>query len=117
MLVLATAATQTPQKGNPLFTFIMVGVFFAFYWFYLRPRNKKRREQLTQSRNFEVGDEIQTIGGLIATVVAINDDKIAVRTDSGVELSFIKRAIAGRYNPPAAIVESAPEADTEAEGQ
>jgi preprotein translocase subunit YajC len=114
MLILATEATQ---KGNPLITFIMVGVFFSFYWFYMRPRNKKRREQMTQSRNFEVGDEIQTIGGLIATVVAINDDKIAVRTDSGVELSFIKRAIAGRYNPPAAIVESAPEADTEAEGQ
>ncbi len=117
MLVLATDAAQATQKGNPLFTFIMVGVFFAFYWFYMRPRNKKRREQMTQSRNFEVGDEIQTIGGLIATVVAINDDKIAVRTDSGVELSFVKRAIAGRYNPPAAIVESAPEADTEAEGQ
>jgi hypothetical protein len=59
----------------------------------------------------------QMVWTAIATVVAINDDKIAVRTDSGVELSFIKRAIAGRYNPPAAIVESAPEADTEAEGQ
>jgi len=114
MLVLATQATQ---KGNPLVTFVMVGVFFAFYWFYMRPRNKKRREQMMQTRKFEVGDEIQTIGGLIATVVSIVDDQIAVRTDSGVELTFIKRAIAGKYNPPVAAVEAAPQADTEAEGQ
>jgi len=114
MVVLAAQATQ---QGNPLVTFIMVGAFFAFYWFYMRPRNKKRREQMTQSRNFEVGDEIQTIGGLIATVTSIDNDKIAVRTDSGVELSFIKRAIAGRYNPPVAAADSSPETDSEAEGQ
>jgi len=114
MLVLATQATQ---KGNLLVNFVMVGVFFAFYWFYMRPRNKKRREQMMQTRKFEVGDEIQTIGGLIATVVSIVDDQIAVRTDSGVELTFIKRAIAGKYNPPVAAVEAAPQADTEAEGQ
>jgi preprotein translocase subunit YajC len=117
MLVLATQATQATQKGNPLVTLLMVAAFFSFYWFYMRPRNKKRREQMTQSRNFEVGDEIQTIGGLIATVVSIVDDKISVRTGSGVELTFIKRAIAGKYNPPLAIAETAPEADTEAEGQ
>ncbi|MCX6508318.1 MAG: preprotein translocase subunit YajC [Actinobacteria bacterium] len=103
-------ASDTAQKGNPLVTFLMVGVFFAFYWFYMRPRNKKRREQMTQSRNFEVGDEIQTIGGLIATVVSIIDDKINVRTSSGVELAFVKRAISGRYNPP--VVDAAPEAET-----
>jgi preprotein translocase subunit YajC len=114
MVVLAAQATQ---QGNPLVTFVMVGAFFAFYWFYMRPRNKKRREQMTQSRNFEVGDEIQTIGGLIATVTDINNDKIAVRTDSGVELTFIKRAIAGKYNPPVSVADSAPETDAEAEGQ
>jgi preprotein translocase subunit YajC len=114
MLVLATQATQ---KDDRLVTFVMVGVFFAFYWFYMRPRNKKRREQMMQTRKFEVGDEIQTIGGLIATVVSIVDDQIAVRTDSGVELTFIKRAIAGKYNPPVAAVEAALQADTEAEGQ
>jgi len=108
MLVLATQATQ---KGNPLVTLIMVAVFFSFYWFYMRPRNKKRREQMTRGRNFEVGDEIQTIGGLLATVISINDDKINVRTSSGVELTFIKRAIAGKYNPPTPV--SAPEAETE----
>ena len=114
MLVLATQATQ---KGNPLVTFLMVAAFFSFYWFYMRPRNKKRREQMMQSRNFEIGDEIQTIGGLIATVTAIDNDKIAVRTNSGVELSFIKRAIAGKYKPPVVVADATPETDTEAEGQ
>ena len=112
MLVLAT---QTTQKGSPIPTLVMAVAFFLFYWFYMRPRSKKRREQLAQTRNYEVGDEIQTIGGLIATVTSIQDDRVEVQTSGGTKLTFVKRAIGGKYNPPVVVEE--PSSDTEAEGQ
>jgi len=103
MLTLLAAATKaTPKQGSWVPSMVMALAFFGVYWFYLRPRNKKMREQRTQGRQFEIGDEIQTIGGLIATVTGIDGDVVTVKTAGGQALEFTKRAIGGKFVRPSA---------------
>jgi preprotein translocase subunit YajC len=74
-----------------------VVVFGGLYFFYLRPRNRKQKAARLQGRKVEVGDQAQTIGGFIGTVVRQDDDLITLRSASGVELEFIPTAIARKY--------------------
>jgi preprotein translocase subunit YajC len=96
--MLATAA-----KGGFSPTFLIIIVLYAAVYFgYLRPKQKKARAARAQSQTYNVGDQVTTIGGLIGTVVNIdtNLDQVTLRVNSGQELTFVKRAIQGVYTPP-----------------
>ena len=55
----------------------MVGIF---YFFMIRPENKKKK-RLAEMRNaLAVGDSITTIGGIMGKVVSIDEDKITFET-------------------------------------
>ena len=85
--------------GSSSILLIYVVLFGALYFFYLRPRSRKQKAARAQARQVEVGQRAQTIGGLVATVVKVEDDLITLRTDSGVELDFVPSAIARRIEP------------------
>ncbi len=84
-------------SGSSSILIIYVVVFGGLYFFYLRPRNRKQKAARLQGRKVEVGDQAQTIGGFIGTVVRQDDDLITLRSASGVELEFIPTAIARKY--------------------
>jgi preprotein translocase subunit YajC len=95
--MLLAAAKTTSHGLPPELIFLYIIVIGAVYYFYLRPRNKRMKEQRTQTRKVEVGDRAQTIGGFVGTVVKNETDLITLRTDAGVELQFVPAAIARRY--------------------
>ena len=66
----------------------------VFYFFLIRPENKKKKE-LTKMRNeLVVGDEITTIGGIYGKVVSIKDDKITIETsEDRVRVEFMRWAV------------------------
>ncbi|HEY1824586.1 MAG TPA: preprotein translocase subunit YajC [Acidimicrobiales bacterium] len=99
-LLLATTAPKKSSSGFSYIIIIYVVVIGGFYYFYMRPRNKRMREQRQQQNKVEVGERAQTIGGFVGTVVRSDADMITLRTDAGVELEFVHRAIARRYDPP-----------------
>jgi len=94
-------ATAAKSGFNPTFVIIIV-LYAAVYFGYLRPRQKKARAARTQTQTYNVGDQVTTIGGLIGTVTLINSDldQVTIRVAPGQELTFIKRAIQGVYTPP-----------------
>jgi preprotein translocase subunit YajC len=98
-MLLAAAKTTTHSGLPPELIFLYVIVIGAVYYFYLRPRNKRMKAQRLESNKVEVGERAQTIGGLVGTVMRNQDGLVTIRTDSGVELDFITRAIAGKYTP------------------
>ena len=46
----------------------LILIFVIFYFFLIRPQQKKVREHKTMTQNLKRGDEVITSGGIIGTV-------------------------------------------------
>ena len=97
---LAILGATTAQPAPAYMRFLPLVVLAAAYFLWFRPRMKKIQAERSRVNTFEIGDRVQTVGGLIATAVAENEGIVTVRTASGMELDFVHRAIAGRYVAP-----------------
>jgi preprotein translocase subunit YajC len=105
-LLLATTK-KTGSSISPILILVYVVVFGSLYFFYIRPRSQKQKAARMTNRKVELGERAQTIGGFVGTVVKMDDGLITLRAASGVELDFVPTAIARKYDPPAAVAESA----------
>jgi len=56
---------------------VMVGIF---YFFMIRPENKKKKKLKEMRDALSVGDTITTIGGIFGKVVSVSDEKITFET-------------------------------------
>jgi len=87
---------QAPAaKANPIIQFLpIVGIVIVFYFFMLRPQQKKAKDQKTFRENLKKGDNVITIGGLHGKIASIeSDDTIIVEVDKGIKLKFEKSSI------------------------
>jgi preprotein translocase subunit YajC len=88
-----------PSEGgaepNPLVQLIpFVLIIAVFYFFMIRPQQKKQKEREKVLDALKKGDRIVTIGGLHGTVVEINAEKKTVLIDAGgVKLRFDRTAV------------------------
>ena len=65
-----------------------------FYFFLIRPENKKKKELEKMRSELSVGDQITTIGGIIGTVCAVKEESIVIETRADrVRVEFAKWAI------------------------
>lgn len=80
---------------DTLYTLIpLVLIIAVFYFFMIRPENKKKKEAEQMRSAVKVGDKITTIGGVIGVVCAVKDDKIVIETSADrVRVEFAKWAI------------------------
>lgn len=92
--------TQTPTPRSPdpfggLFFPIIIGFFVLMIIFSMRGqrKEKKRREQLLGS--IKKGDRVQSIGGILGTIVEVRDNKVVVKIDenTNTRMHFAKSAI------------------------
>lgn len=81
--------TTTTAAGS---TWLMIGYILvigvALYFFMIRPQRKRQKAEDKMRNSIEVGDEVVTIGGIMARVVAIKDDSIVI--ESPIDHSKIK---------------------------
>ncbi len=90
--VLADAA----QEPNPYSSFIMLGGFFAIFYFMLwRPQSKRAKEQKQMISSLAKGDEVVTSGGILGKVSKITDAFVVLTLSEGVEVLVQKQAVAG----------------------
>ena len=62
----AQSGAGSPDFG---FLFLMVGIFIIFYFFLIRPNQKKEKERRNMQSSLKRGDKILTVGGLFGAVV------------------------------------------------
>lgn len=93
-----SAATGDVAKPAPpvfmqFLPWILIAV--AFYFFLLRPKNKQEKQRVAMLNSLKKGDRIQTIGGILGTVVESRDDEVVVKVDetSNTKLTFSRSAI------------------------
>ena len=74
----------------------LILIFVIFYFFLIRPQQKKVRENKTMTQNLKRGDEVITSGGIIGTVDRVfEDDRIELNISDGVKVQVIKNTIQG----------------------
>ena len=81
------------QSGAIMQIVMMVGIIGVFYFFMIRPQQKKAKDQRTMIDNLKEGDDVVTIGGLHGKVHAVEETTVILNTDKGVKLTFEKVAI------------------------
>src|SRR3954463_16392292 len=67
-------AGAPPRSGmNPIFLIEMVFIFGIAYFLMIRPQQKQRKQHESTIMKLKKGDEIVTVGGLIAKVIHIKE--------------------------------------------
>lgn len=89
ILLQASGANNYFQFG---FIALMIGVF---YFFMIRPQQKKAKEQETLRNGLKPGDSVQTIGGLHGKVASVESDGTVILIVDRIRMKFEKSAIQG----------------------
>jgi preprotein translocase subunit YajC len=85
-------ATKSSSSGSStLLIFVVIGA--AFYFFIFRPQQRKTKAARQVMNQFEVGDEVLTAGGLVGTVIDIEDDRVTVETSMGASFVVLKQYV------------------------
>ena len=67
-------SAQTQQLVMSILMWVVV--FGVFYFFLIRPQKKKDKELQEMRESIAAGDEVVTVGGMIATVAKVEEHKV-----------------------------------------
>lgn len=74
----------------------LVAIFLIFYWLLIRPQRKEKERHQAMIAALRKGDEITTVGGIIGTIVHVEDDRLTVKTGEATRLVIERGKVARR---------------------
>ena len=85
------------MSGQGIAQFIpLILIFIIFYFFLIRPQQKRVKDHKEMVNNLKRGDEVITSGGIIGVVDRVlEDDRIEVTLVDSVKVQIIKSTITG----------------------
>jgi preprotein translocase subunit YajC len=95
---MAQAAGGAAQ--NPLTSMVlpMVAIFAVFYFFLIRPQNKRAKDHRDMVSKLAAGDEVVTSGGILGKITEVGDTFIGLEVAKGVEVK-VQRAQVSQLLP------------------
>ena len=106
--VLHAFLAQTAPEGqaqNPIMSFLpFILIAVVFYFVFFRPQARQAKQHQSFLSALKKGDEVVTQGGIIGTVVLVEDRTVTVDVGGGTKLRILKSQISGQWKQ----VESAP---------
>lgn len=80
--------------GSSMSGLLMIVVIFVIIWlFFIRPQNKRAKEQQKFRENLQKGDKIVTIGGIHGKVDEVKEHTVIISVDHNTKIEFEKSAI------------------------
>ena len=74
----------------------LILIFVIFYFFLIRPQQKRVKEHKDMTKNLKRGDEVISSGGIIGKVDRVfEDDRVELIIADGVKVQVIKNTIQG----------------------
>ena len=91
----AQTAGSGSAQGSVFMPIVTFGlVFVIFYFFIIRPQNKKQKDTEKMISAVKKGDKVITIGGIHGEVVLTKEKTVIVKVDDACKLEFSRSAIA-----------------------
>ena len=80
------------MSGSGIGQFIpLILIFVIFYFFLIRPQQKKVKEHKLMVENLKRGDKVVTSGGIVGSIErVIDNDKVEVQISDNVKVEVIK---------------------------
>jgi len=125
-VVAATSTKKSSSSVLPLVILVVIAV--AGYFLFLKPQQAKARAaRANQGSGYAVGDEVQTIGGVVGTILEIHGDRYTLLTGSTgsdgnldgaqpTRIVFVRQAIARKLEPVVAVDPDPDHEDVEVDG-
>jgi len=83
-----------------IFMMQMAAIFAIFYFLLIRPQRKEQERHRTMIAELKKGDEVVTNGGIIGTVVHVQEDRLTIKTGENtrivVERGRVARVVTGQ---------------------
>ena len=85
------------MSGSGIAQFIpLILIFVIFYFFLIRPQQKKIKEHKLMVASLKRGDEVITSGGIVGKIEKVQeDDKIDLQISENVSVKVVKSTIQG----------------------
>ncbi|OEK06323.1 preprotein translocase subunit YajC [Roseivirga misakiensis] len=87
-------AEAAPQ-GNGMLSQLLLfgGIALVFYFFMIRPQQKKQKDQKKFISEISKGDAVVTIGGIHGKVFASDEETVTLEVDKSTKIKFERSAI------------------------
>lgn len=91
----AQAAGSSGPAVNPLLMQVpyFLVMIVLFYLILIRPQQQQKKNMEKMLSALKRGDRVVTSGGIIGTVVDVDDQRAVLRTGGDIKLEFLKSAI------------------------
>ena len=74
--------------------FLLIGgILVVFYFFMIRPQQKKQKDQKRFTESIKRGDRVVTVGGIHGRVSAIEDSTVLLEVEKGAKMRIDKTSI------------------------
>ncbi len=97
----AYAATQPiAEAGSMSGTIIQLGlILLIFYFFLIRPQQRKIKEHAEMTQSLKVGDNVLTNGGIYGKITKTEEQSVSLEVASGVVIKVDRMSVAGVIVP------------------
>ncbi|HTO91031.1 MAG TPA: preprotein translocase subunit YajC [Candidatus Sulfotelmatobacter sp.] len=94
---LAQSKTAAPT-ANPSMTLLLqllqfLPIFVILYFLLIRPQQQRQKKADQMLKELKKGDRVVTSGGIIGTIVGVDDAKAVLRIADDVKVEFTKSSI------------------------
>ena len=89
-------AAQRPAGRSSMLPFViqLVAIMAIFYFLLIRPQRKMAQKHQQTLANLAKNDEVVTEGGIIGTVIHIEEDRITLKTAESTRIVVLRAKIA-----------------------
>ncbi len=99
LIFLAAAAGTGGASANSFASFMntffpLILIFIVFYFFLIRPQQKRAKEHEAKISAVQKNDEVITGGGLMGKVIKVADDHVEVEIAPNVRVRAVKSTLA-----------------------
>jgi preprotein translocase subunit YajC len=91
-------ANGAAPAGNPTMTLVFqllqfLPIFVILYFLLIRPQQQRQKKLDLMLKELKKGDRVVTTGGIIGTIVGVDDSKAVLRIADEVKVEFTKNSI------------------------
>jgi preprotein translocase subunit YajC len=82
------------MKMEQFMSFVpIILLFVAFYFFLIRPQQRRQKERVQMLNLLKKGDKVVTIGGLHGTIVDLTEERVILKVSDNYRLTFERASI------------------------
>jgi preprotein translocase subunit YajC len=88
---------QITSPNNPILGFLPILLIFAIFYFLLfMPMQRQKKQQQKMLKELQTGSVVLTSGGIVGTIVAIEDDTVVLRVKpDNIKIQMARSAVSG----------------------